>query len=124
MAQTNYPQKQGLYDPRNEHDACGVAMVARLDNRPVHDVIVRALTALDNLEPFTKLNDAAKALGDGGDPKVVYAPMFETFKDSWTADDVLTASGDNLHPSANGAKRIATVWFDTLEPVLKAWPAG
>ncbi|MCZ4492969.1 MAG: gltB, partial [Conexibacter sp.] len=44
------PQADGLYDPRYEHDACGVAMVARLDNQPDHGVIVRALTALDNLE--------------------------------------------------------------------------
>ena len=28
------PQADGLYDPRFEHDACGVAMVARLDNQP------------------------------------------------------------------------------------------
>ena len=44
------PQAEGLYDPRFEHDACGVAMVARLDNEPSHEVIDRALTALENLE--------------------------------------------------------------------------
>jgi glutamate synthase domain-containing protein 2/glutamate synthase domain-containing protein 1/glutamate synthase domain-containing protein 3 len=44
------PLADGLYDPRYEHDACGVAMVARLDNRPDHGVVDRALTALDNLE--------------------------------------------------------------------------
>ena len=33
------PQADGLYDPRYEHDACGVAMVARLDNQPDHGVI-------------------------------------------------------------------------------------
>jgi len=44
------PEAAGLYDPRFEHDACGVAMVARLDNRPTHDVVQRALEALDNLE--------------------------------------------------------------------------
>ncbi|MDX6685751.1 MAG: glutamate synthase large chain, partial [Baekduia sp.] len=44
------PQADGLYDPRYEHDACGVAMVARLDNQPDHGVVHRALTALDNLE--------------------------------------------------------------------------
>ena len=50
MTNRPLPPADGLYDPSNEHDACGVAMVARLDNRPVHDVIVKALTALDNLE--------------------------------------------------------------------------
>ena len=44
------PEAAGLYDPRFEHDACGVAMVARLDNRPTHQVVQRALEALDNLE--------------------------------------------------------------------------
>src|ERR1035438_3324727 len=44
------PKAVGLYDPRFEHDACGVGMVARLDNRPTHEVISRAITALENLE--------------------------------------------------------------------------
>ncbi len=44
------PEAAGLYDPRFEHDACGVAMVARLDNSPTHEVVQRALEALDNLE--------------------------------------------------------------------------
>jgi glutamate synthase domain-containing protein 2/glutamate synthase domain-containing protein 1/glutamate synthase domain-containing protein 3 len=40
----------GLYDPAAEHDGCGVAAVARLDGVPLHDVVTRALTALDDLE--------------------------------------------------------------------------
>src|SRR3954471_14803760 len=40
----------GLYDPRFEHDACGVAFVARLDGTPSHETLVRALKALANLE--------------------------------------------------------------------------
>jgi glutamate synthase domain-containing protein 2/glutamate synthase domain-containing protein 1/glutamate synthase domain-containing protein 3 len=44
------PKAVGLYDPRFEHDACGVGMVARLDNQPTHEVVVRAITALENLE--------------------------------------------------------------------------
>ena len=31
---TQPPKAVGLYDPRFEHDACGVGMVARLDNEP------------------------------------------------------------------------------------------
>jgi len=50
MTMLKPPQADGLYDPRYEHDACGVAMVAKLDDQPAHDVIVRALEALDNLE--------------------------------------------------------------------------
>ena len=50
MTMIKPPQADGLYDPRYEHDACGVAMVAKLDDEPAHNVIVRALEALDNLE--------------------------------------------------------------------------
>ncbi len=47
---TTPPQAVGLYDPRFEHDACGVGMVARLDNQPTHEVVTRAIRALENLE--------------------------------------------------------------------------
>jgi glutamate synthase domain-containing protein 2/glutamate synthase domain-containing protein 1/glutamate synthase domain-containing protein 3 len=40
----------GLYDPAFEHDACGVAFVARLDGGPSHETVARALRALANLE--------------------------------------------------------------------------
>ena len=40
MTRTSQPQQaDGLYDPRYEHDACGVAVVARLSNEPGNDVI-------------------------------------------------------------------------------------
>ncbi|MEA2457261.1 MAG: glutamate synthase large chain, partial [Thermoleophilaceae bacterium] len=48
--QAMQPQKQGLYDPAYEHDACGVAFVARLDAVASHETVERALTALANLE--------------------------------------------------------------------------
>ena len=40
----------GLYDPTYEHDACGVAMVAKLDGMPSHETVERAIVALENLE--------------------------------------------------------------------------
>src|ERR1700690_1390150 len=42
--------RTGLYDPAYEHDACGVAFVARLDAVPSHETVERALTAVANLE--------------------------------------------------------------------------
>ena len=39
----------GLYDPRFEHDACGVALVADLNGRPSHALVGRALAALEHL---------------------------------------------------------------------------
>ena len=44
------PNAVGLYDPANEHDACGVAMVATLNKLPTHEIVSKALTALRNLE--------------------------------------------------------------------------
>jgi glutamate synthase (NADPH/NADH) large chain/glutamate synthase (ferredoxin) len=40
----------GLYDPAHEHDACGIAAVAKLDGTPSHETVVRAIRALENLE--------------------------------------------------------------------------
>ncbi|MBK5232974.1 MAG: glutamate synthase large subunit [Thermoleophilia bacterium] len=47
---TSLPSSDGLYDPTFEHDACGVAMVARLDNEARHDIVSNGLLALENLE--------------------------------------------------------------------------
>jgi len=44
------PPAQGLYDPRFEHDSCGVAFVARLTGEASHDILQQALTALRNLD--------------------------------------------------------------------------
>jgi glutamate synthase (NADPH/NADH) large chain/glutamate synthase (ferredoxin) len=44
------PKADGLYHPRYEHDACGVALVARLNNKPVHEVVEKGLQAVENLE--------------------------------------------------------------------------
>ena len=45
-----YPRKQGLYDPTFEKDACGVGMVCSLKGEKSHDVVVKALQVLANLE--------------------------------------------------------------------------
>jgi len=64
MTHRHMPQAHGLYDPRYEHDACGVALVARLDNVASHDVVEKALTALENLE-HRGAAGADKHTGDG-----------------------------------------------------------
>ncbi|GHH62130.1 glutamate synthase [Streptosporangium violaceochromogenes] len=49
-AHLGLPEPQGLYHPSHEHDACGVAMVADVAGRRGHDIVVKALTALCNLD--------------------------------------------------------------------------
>ncbi|MBV9025294.1 MAG: glutamate synthase large subunit, partial [Streptomycetaceae bacterium] len=44
------PAPQGMYDPRNEHDACGVGFVADLTGEASHALVEQALTVLRNLE--------------------------------------------------------------------------
>ena len=49
MHRTRPTTPVGLYDPSYEHDACGVAMVARLSGEPSHETVQRAVVALENL---------------------------------------------------------------------------
>ncbi|MDK9702995.1 MAG: glutamate synthase-related protein [Sulfuritalea sp.] len=44
------PQRQGLYDPANEHDACGVGFVAHIKNQKSHAILAQGLQILKNLE--------------------------------------------------------------------------
>ncbi|MCC8191118.1 MAG: glutamate synthase subunit alpha, partial [Planctomycetes bacterium] len=53
----------GLYDPRFEHDACGVGFVSRLDGKAAHEVVANALSVLKNLAH----RGAAGADADSGD---------------------------------------------------------
>src|SRR4030088_2510011 len=41
--------KQGLYDPANEHDACGVGFVAHIKGKKSHTIVEQGLTVLRNL---------------------------------------------------------------------------
>ena len=38
-----YPEKQGLYDPDNEKDSCGVGFVANMKGVPNHQIVLDAL---------------------------------------------------------------------------------
>src|SRR6476646_10218526 len=44
------PVAQGLYDPRYEHDACGVGFVVNIKGRKSHSVVERGLQVLINLQ--------------------------------------------------------------------------
>jgi len=55
---------QGLYDERNEHDACGVGFVANIKGRKSHDIIERGLQILVNLDHRGAVG-ADPLMGDG-----------------------------------------------------------
>jgi glutamate synthase domain-containing protein 2/glutamate synthase domain-containing protein 1/glutamate synthase domain-containing protein 3 len=43
------PEAQGLYDPRNEHDACGIGFVANIRGHKSHEIILKGIQVLVNL---------------------------------------------------------------------------
>ena len=49
IAKGGMPPKQGLYDPANEKDNCGVAFVAHIKGVKSHDIVCKGIEALDNL---------------------------------------------------------------------------
>jgi len=49
-SRNGFPAAQGLYDPRNEHDSCGVGFLAQIDGTPSHDVIEKGIEVLVHLQ--------------------------------------------------------------------------
>ncbi|MBW3630284.1 MAG: hypothetical protein KY464_13425, partial [Gemmatimonadetes bacterium] len=46
---TGMPPKQGLYDPANEHDACGIGFIAHAKGKKSHEIVRKGLKLLENL---------------------------------------------------------------------------
>lgn len=78
----NFPPAQGLYDPRHEKDACGVAMVATLTGEASHDIVAKALTALRNLDH----RGAAGAEVNSGDGAGILLQVPDAFLREVTAE--------------------------------------
>lgn len=55
---------QGLYDPSNEHDACGVGFIAHIKGKKSHSIIEQGLLILKNLDHRGAVG-ADKLMGDG-----------------------------------------------------------
>ncbi|NDV87118.1 glutamate synthase large subunit [Aurantimonas aggregata] len=58
------PDAVGLYDPRNEHDACGVGFIAHMKNQKSHSIIEKGLQILQNLTHRGAVG-ADPLMGDG-----------------------------------------------------------
>ena len=69
------PVVGGLYDPRYEHDACGVAFVATLRGTPGRDIVDAGLTALLNLDH----RGAVGAEADSGDGAGILTQIPDAF---------------------------------------------
>jgi len=55
---------QGLYQPENEHDACGVGLVVQIDGKRSHEIVERGLQVLENMQ-HRGAESADNKTGDG-----------------------------------------------------------
>ena len=106
---SSLPPAQGLYNPADEHDACGVAMIATLKKEPTHEIVAQALTALRNLEH----RGASGAEPDSGDGAGILIRIPDEFYRSVVEFD--------LPPVGSYATGIAFIdkEFDDLPGVVK-----
>ncbi|WP_122817259.1 glutamate synthase large subunit [Nocardioides pantholopis] len=77
-----FPPPQGLYDPRHEHDACGVAFVATLTGEASHQIVQQGVTALLNLDH----RGAAGAEPNSGDGAGILIQVPDAFLRAVTAE--------------------------------------
>ncbi|WP_341676632.1 glutamate synthase-related protein [Niveibacterium sp. SC-1] len=57
-------KRQGLYDPANEHDACGVGFVAHIKGQKSHEIVQGGLKILENIDHRGAVG-ADPLMGDG-----------------------------------------------------------
>ncbi|RIV75847.1 glutamate synthase large subunit [Pelagerythrobacter aerophilus] len=89
-----FPTPTGLYDPRNEHDSCGVGFVAHIRGEKSHAIVAQALEILANLDHRGAVG-ADPLLGDGaGILLQVPDPLFR----DWAAE-----AGHDLPPAGDYA---------------------
>jgi glutamate synthase (NADPH/NADH) large chain len=79
------PAAQGLYDPRNEHDSCGVGFIANMKGKKSHDIVAQGLAMLENLEHRGAVG-ADPLMGDGAGMLVQIPDVF--FRAVLAEDDV------------------------------------
>jgi glutamate synthase (NADPH) large chain len=77
----HYPEKQGLYDPRYEHDACGMGFVADMHGRQTNEIVRQALSLLLNLDH----RGATGAEPDSGDGAGILLQLPDRFLRQATA---------------------------------------
>ncbi|HEV2610131.1 MAG TPA: glutamate synthase-related protein [Noviherbaspirillum sp.] len=80
---------QGLYDPSNEHDACGVGFIAHIKGKKSHSIVEQGLLILKNLDHRGAVG-ADKLMGDG-------AGILIQIPDQYYRDE-MAKQGVNLPP--------------------------
>ncbi|MGA5553729.1 glutamate synthase large subunit [Streptomyces lavendulocolor] len=112
------PAPQGMYDPRNEHDACGVGFVATLTGVASHALVEQALTVLRNLEH----RGATGSEPDSGDGAGILFQVPDAFLREVT-DFALPAAGEYavgiaFLPADDAAQAVSRIETITAEENL------
>ena len=87
------PAPQGLYHPENEKDACGVAFVAQMSGERSHDVVSKAITALENLEH----RGASGSEPDSGDGAGILVQVPDAFLRAVMAEQGVTLPAEGAY---------------------------
>src|SRR5690242_1083804 len=92
MTSFSRPPRRGLYDPRFEHDACGIGFVARLSGAASHEILAMALTAVGNMAHRGGVGADGKS-GDGAGvltqiPRAFFARELTLLGVDYPADDL------------------------------------
>lgn len=64
MSFHSLPKEQGLYSPKDEHDACGIGLYVNLKGKRTHDIVVKGLEMLCRLDHRAGRGSDGKT-GDG-----------------------------------------------------------
>ncbi|WP_430535090.1 glutamate synthase large subunit [Listeria rocourtiae] len=85
MKQTNMPEKHGLYDPKNEHDACGIGFVANIKGRSSHKIVEQGIHMLCQLK-----HRGGEVGGDTGDGAGILLEISDDFfRDACSKIDIV-----------------------------------
>ena len=111
----DFPAPQGLYDPRNEHDACGVGFVAHIKGVKSHAIVTQALEILENIDHRGAVG-ADPLLGDGAG---ILMQIPDRLYRKWAASNGLTLppAGDYavamcFMPQDDAARDFITAQFE------------
>ncbi|HDU1271678.1 TPA: glutamate synthase subunit alpha, partial [Listeria monocytogenes] len=74
MKQTNLPKKHGLYNPENEHDACGIGFVANIKKISSHKIVEQGIHMLCQLK-----HRGGEVGGDTGDGAGILLEISDSF---------------------------------------------
>jgi glutamate synthase (ferredoxin) len=125
LQSTYLPRPGGLYDPRFEHDACGVGFVARLSGQPGHDIVAKAVEAVANLSHRGAVAADGKS-GDGSGvltqiPRKLFARELQRLHQVRIDDVDLLGVGMFFLPEDRDGERVVEAAIAEHDLLLLGW---